>query len=102
MTLQHSAEKIKPASALSYIIPLVLAPWPHASGWSSAAAQTREVASSDDDCRIKGNISWSGERIYHVPGGQYYKRTRIDPSEGERWFCTEEEAQSAGWRRSMR
>ena len=24
------------------------------------------------DCRIKGNISRSGERIYHVPGGRYY------------------------------
>ena len=33
----------------------------------------------DDDrdagsCRIKGNISRDGERIYHLPGGQYYGR----------------------------
>ena len=51
-------------------------------------------------CRIKGNISRSGERIYHVPGGYYYDRTRIDPSKGERWFCSEAEARAAGWRRS--
>ena len=52
-------------------------------------------------CRIKGNISRYG-RIYHVPGGYYYDRTRIDPSKGERWFCSEAEARTAGWRRSRR
>ncbi len=51
-------------------------------------------------CLIKGNIPRSGERIYHVPGGAYYSRTRINAAKGERWFCTEEEAQAAGWRRS--
>ena len=50
------------------------------------------------DCRVKGNISRSGERIDHVPGGRYYERTRIDPTRGERWFCSEREAVSAGWR----
>ncbi len=31
-----------------------------------------------------------------------YSRTRINVAKGERWFCTEEEAQAAGWRRSKR
>ena len=53
-------------------------------------------------CLIKGNIGRRHARIYHVPGGQYYARTRIDPSKGERWFCTETEARAAGWRRSRR
>ena len=53
-------------------------------------------------CRIKGNIGRDGSRIYHVPGGQSYERTRIDTSRGERWFCTEAEARAAGWRRSRR
>ncbi len=44
----------------------------------------------------------AGERIYHVPGGAYYSRTKISTAKGERWFCTEEEAQAAGWRRSKR
>jgi len=26
------------------------------------------------DCLIKGNISSSGERIYHVPGQRYYDK----------------------------
>ncbi|MFO0227392.1 MAG: thermonuclease family protein, partial [Gammaproteobacteria bacterium] len=37
-------------------------------------------------------------RIYHLPGGAYYARTRIDESRGERWFCSESEARAAGWR----
>ena len=53
-------------------------------------------------CRIKGNISRSGARVYHLPGGRSYERTRINPSRGERWFCTESEARAAGWRRARR
>ncbi|WP_310183580.1 hypothetical protein [Mesorhizobium sp. BE184] len=53
------------------------------------------------NCNIKGNVSIeSGERIYHVPGQEYYSRTIIRPEFGERWFCSEAEARSAGWRRS--
>jgi endonuclease YncB( thermonuclease family) len=51
-------------------------------------------------CQIKGNINRSGERIFHVPGGRDYGPTRIDESKGERWFCSEDEARKAGWRRS--
>lgn len=59
-------------------------------------------AAAAGDCPIKGNISRSGERIYHVPGGQYYQRTRFDPSKGERCFQSEADARSVGWRRSKR
>jgi hypothetical protein len=54
-------------------------------------------------CDIKGNISLnSGERIYHVPGQEYYDVTKISPQHGERWFCSETEARQAGWRRARR
>ncbi len=36
--------------------------------------------------------SLKGKRIYLVPGGQWYDKTRIDPAKGERWFCSEAEA----------
>ncbi|WP_300589040.1 thermonuclease family protein [Marivita sp.] len=53
------------------------------------------------NCKIKGNISLSkGERIYHVPGQKYYSETRISPTKGERWFCSEDEARAAGWRKA--
>ena len=58
------------------------------------------VAGENDRCNIKGNVSTQGERIYHVPGQKYYNDTRISASHGERWFCSEEEARAAGWRRS--
>jgi hypothetical protein len=33
-----------------------------------------------------------------VPGGAWYDKTEIDESKGERWFCSEAEAQAVGWR----
>lgn len=52
-------------------------------------------------CNIKGNIARdTGERIYHVPGQDYYGQTLISALSGERWFCSEQEAIAAGWRRS--
>jgi len=61
-----------------------------------------ENSDTNTNCLIKGNISSNGEKIYHVPGGQFYDRTVITPSKGEKWFCSEVEAQVAGWRRSLR
>jgi endonuclease YncB( thermonuclease family) len=54
------------------------------------------------DCIIKGNISRSGERIYHLPNQRFYARIRMDIGRDRRWFCTPEEAEAAGWRRSLR
>lgn len=57
----------------------------------------------DPACNIKGNISInSREKIYHVPGQSFYDDTVISPQYGERWFCTEAEARTAGWRRAYR
>lgn len=56
---------------------------------------------SPQSCDIKGNISLNtGERIYHVPGQEFYDSTVIRTEYGERWFCTEAEARAAGWRRA--
>lgn len=46
---------------------------------------------------IKGNHASSGERIYHMPGGGYYDRTRP-----EECFASERDARDAGYRRSKR
>lgn len=62
--------------------------------WDWRAAR-REGA--PEGCAIKGNVSDSG-RVYHEPGGRSYEGTRIDEGRGERWFCTVEEAEAAGWR----
>lgn len=46
-------------------------------------------------CAIKGNHSWRGEWIYHLPGTLHYTETRP-----EALFCTEEQALAAGYRRA--
>lgn len=51
-------------------------------------------------CLIKGNIGSTGEKIYHLPGCGSYEKTKIDESRGERWFCSEDDAVSAGWRKA--
>lgn len=73
-----------------------VAPWDWRQG-----ARVEDSAVTPGNCAIKGNINREGERIYHVPGGMFYERTRIDSTRGERWFCSEGEAIAAGWRRSQ-
>jgi hypothetical protein len=66
---------------------------------AAVAIAASAVAEQRVACMIKGNISFRGERIYHVPGQRYYDKTQIDTSKGERWFCTEQEAVGAGWQK---
>ena len=53
------------------------------------------------ECIIKGNVNRKGERIYHRPGGASYAAVNMN-APGKRWFCTEDEAQAAGWRPAAR
>ena len=53
-------------------------------------------------CVIKGNINTKGDKIYHVPGDDSYDETVITTSKGERYFCSTEEAEAAGWRAAQR
>jgi endonuclease YncB( thermonuclease family) len=48
-----------------------------------------------DGCPIKGLVS-GGERVYVLPGSPDYERGRIQKARGERWFCSEREAEAAG------
>lgn len=53
-------------------------------------------------CNIKGNISKTGKKIFHLPGDQSYIETRIDQTKGERWFCSAKAAVKSGWKRAKR
>ena len=68
-------------------------PWNWRRGERLADATMHE----DSDCLIKGNISSNG-KIYHTPSSPWYARTKINTAKGERWFCSAEEAEAAGWR----
>lgn len=82
------------------------APWDwraqHSDDVQTPSAPLFATGNGNASCKIKGNISASGERIYHVPGQKYYSVTVISQNKGERWFCSEAEAVAAGWRRSKR
>jgi micrococcal nuclease len=62
-----------------------------AGGAAGTEGGERSAACPSPD--IKGNLNSRGEKIYHVPGSRYYDRTIA-----EVWFCTEEEAEAAGFR----
>lgn len=53
-------------------------------------------AQAGQGCAVKGNRNRKGQWIYHLPGMPYYEPTRA-----EEWFCTEAEAQAAGYRRAI-
>jgi len=48
-------------------------------------------------CDIKGNISQRGRKVFHTPDSPAYAQVKVDTAAGERWFCTEAEAEKAGW-----
>jgi len=67
--------------------------------WSSKCQQTKNL--EKPKCIIKGNLDQnSGRKIYYFPGCSQYEFTIIEKDIGEDWFCTEKEAQEAGFIRS--
>ena len=58
------------------------------------AAPTPQPQQSQEACVIKGNVGRNG-KIYHMPGQKYYNKTNP-----EVMFCSEVEAQNAGFRKS--
>lgn len=66
-------------------------------GYNGELAKKEKNASPAGDCQIKGNISSSGAKIYHMPGNQSYEITKP-----EQMFCTKKEAEAAGFRAAKR
>jgi len=61
-------------------------------GTVKSANTTQEI-----NCVVKGNISSSSKKIYHVSGGAFYKTVKP-----EQCFNTEAEAVTAGYVKSQR
>lgn len=52
-------------------------------------------------CLIKANIDKvTDTRLYYYPGCAQYKYTIVEKDIGEDWFCTEKEAQKAGFEKA--
>jgi endonuclease YncB( thermonuclease family) len=54
-----------------------------------------------DGCPIKGLVTGEG-RVYVLPWSPDYDRGRIQKVRGERWFCSEREAEAAGFKPAAR
>jgi endonuclease YncB( thermonuclease family) len=55
-----------------------------------------QSAAAQGSCNIKGNRNRKGQWIYHLPWMPYYDETRA-----EEVFCSEAQAQAAGYRRAI-
>nr|AGC72346.1 hypothetical protein [uncultured bacterium A1Q1_fos_2004] len=98
---------VAPTSTLSQILPIPTKrpPMPTPEPIITVADCTGGCTEYPDWCSppIKGNVNYNTRvKIYHMPGQEYYDDTKINVAYGERWFCTEQEAQAAGWRKSRR
>lgn len=87
-----SSQFQKPAD---YRLSLLPAP-PVAAARAASPPPRRGDTTSPAGCVIKGNRNRRGQWIYHLPGMPYYDQTRA-----EEMFCTEAEAQAAGYRRAI-
>ena len=73
-------------------------PW----DWRAGKRLADLSESFEGACPVKGNVNSKGQRIYHLPGGQFYERVKIKPEQGDQCFNTAVEAKAAGFRRSKR
>ena len=60
-----------------------------------------QVQSGDPSqvCDIKGIIGDKGDKVYLVASDPEYEAIEVDQSRGEKLFCSDDEAELAGWRR---
>ena len=71
-------------------------PGPAESAPRPSARRSASRQAFQGGCVIKGNRSRRGDWIYHLPGMPYYDATRA-----EEIFCSEADAQAAGYRRAI-
>ncbi len=57
---------------------------------------------ADAECMIKGNIGRDNntEKVYHFPGCKGFDLVVVEKFRGEEWFCSEKEAEKAGFVKS--
>lgn len=68
--------------------------------WRARMAKTGGPRTPEQGCVIAGMVADDGKKkIYYGPLDPDYAKQAVDPAAGERWFCGEEEARKAGWRR---
>lgn len=70
--------------------------------WRKGKRLTGSADGPAEVCDIKGVVTASGNRVYYVPTDSNYKAIEISADRGERTFCSDDEAELAGWKRYPR
>jgi endonuclease YncB( thermonuclease family) len=87
---QKGAQKASLGIWASRFVP----PW----AWRKGDRLPAEARWADKACVIHGKVAANGARLYYVPTDPAYNTITIDPSQGDRTFCSDEEARATGWR----
>ncbi len=75
---------------------------PEATAQPTATPEATAEPTATPECLIKVNRASDGTFVYHLPGGVYYDRTKVEPEKQEFYACSEADAQKAGARKSSR
>lgn len=73
----------------------LVSPW----DWRHGRRMTGGEAAAERSCPIKAVIAADGARLYYVPTDRAYQKIDVETSKGDRRFCSDAEARTAGWRR---
>jgi micrococcal nuclease len=69
---------------------------------NDARKESIGISPSDPNCAIKGNVSDTGfGKVYFPPHCANYNKVIVEPSKGERYFCSEKEAEKAGFSKAQ-
>lgn len=67
-------------------------------GIFSKCTISEKATPPNPNCDIKGNVDQSSwEKKYYLPSCKYYKQVVLNTDLGEKYFCSEKEAQDAGF-----
>lgn len=70
--------------------------------WADSTCGKKYTAKSiTTNCLIKGNVSGRGIKAYYLPTCKDYAKIVINKRRGEHLFCTENEAKSAGFKKTV-
>ena len=70
----------------------------HPLEWRKGKRLDGEIEAENNSCPIKAITKADGERVYLVPTDENYELIAVSQSNGDRYFCSDEEARVEGWR----
>lgn len=67
--------------------------------WRAGKRLPEETVETSGPCPIKAIVAPGGRHLYYVPTDTGYDSIEVDPAQGGRLYCSDEDARQDGWRR---